>query len=84
MKKAAGMEEERESEQDTAFRDLSGKAEIHAEKMKKRVLEIIEKLPLKCQTVFKMAYLEGLKNKQIAHTLRISENTVKTHKQICA
>jgi RNA polymerase sigma-70 factor (family 1) len=80
MKKALAWGEERESEQDTAFRDLSGKAEIHAEKMK-RVLDIMEELPLKCQTVFKMAYLEGLKNKQIAHTLRISENTVKTHKQ---
>jgi RNA polymerase sigma-70 factor (family 1) len=80
MKKAQAWGEERESEQDTAFRDLSEKAEIHAEKMK-RVLEIMEKLPLKCQTVFKMAYLEGLKNKQIAHTLCISENTVKTHKQ---
>ena len=81
MKKALAWGEKRESEQDDDFeRDLSGKAEIHAEKME-RVLNIVEKLPLKCRTVFKMAYLEGLKNKHIALTLRISENTVKTHKQ---
>ncbi len=81
MKKALAWGEERESEQHDDFdRDLLGKAEIHAEKMK-RVIDIMEKLPLKCRKVFKMAYLDGFKNKQIAHTLRISENTVKTHKQ---
>ena len=82
MKKAVAWGEERESEQVEAFEEnLQEKAEIHAEKMKK-VLDAMEKLPLKCRQVFKMAYFEGLKNKEIANSLDISENTVKTHKKL--
>lgn len=42
---------------------------------------IISTLPDGCQTIFKMGYLEGLKNNEIAQQLGISINTVKTQKQ---
>ena len=45
-----------------------------------RIEAEIENLPNQCRKVFKMAYFEGLKNKQIAEYLKISENTVTNHK----
>jgi RNA polymerase sigma-70 factor (ECF subfamily) len=45
--------------------------EIHAE---------IEKFPEKRRHIFKLAYLEGLKNEEIANMLNISISTVKTQK----
>ncbi|WP_165585869.1 RNA polymerase sigma-70 factor [Pedobacter nototheniae] len=42
---------------------------------------IISTLPENCQRIFKMGYLEGLKNQQIADKLGISINTVKTQKK---
>jgi RNA polymerase sigma factor (sigma-70 family) len=41
----------------------------------------IQKLPSSCQQIFRMGYLEGLTNPEIAETLSISINTVKTQKQ---
>jgi RNA polymerase sigma-70 factor (family 1) len=43
--------------------------------------KIITTLPTNCQTIFKMGYLEGLKNPQIAAELGITVNTVKTQKK---
>nr|WP_162988706.1 RNA polymerase sigma-70 factor [Pedobacter schmidteae] len=43
--------------------------------------KIITTLPENCQKVFRMGYLEGLKNPQIAAELGISVNTVKTQKK---
>lgn len=43
--------------------------------------KIITTLPDNCQRIFRMGYLEGLKNPQIAEELGISVNTVKTQKQ---
>jgi RNA polymerase sigma-70 factor (family 1) len=43
--------------------------------------KIITSLPEGCQRIFKMGYLEGLKNPQIAAQLGISINTVKTQKK---
>lgn len=40
----------------------------------------IENLPKQCQRVFKMSYLEGVKNEDIATHLNISYNTVRTQK----
>jgi RNA polymerase sigma-70 factor (family 1) len=40
----------------------------------------IEKLPEKRREVFKLAYIEGMKNDEIATHLRISIHTVKEHK----
>ncbi|MEE1945691.1 RNA polymerase sigma-70 factor [Pedobacter sp. KR3-3] len=41
----------------------------------------ITMLPKNCQLIFRMGYLEGLKNPQIAAELGISINTVKTQKK---
>ncbi|QJB30394.1 RNA polymerase sigma-70 factor [Chitinophaga oryzae] len=40
----------------------------------------IEQLPAQCKRVFKMGYLEGRKNEEIATALNISYNTVRTQK----
>lgn len=40
----------------------------------------IEQLPTQCRRVFKMSYLEGRKNEEIAGQLGISYNTVRTQK----
>jgi RNA polymerase sigma-70 factor (family 1) len=47
-------------------------AEIHS---------ALEKLPQGCRQVVQMAYLEGMKNKEIAAKLGVSVNTVKTQRQ---
>lgn len=39
----------------------------------------INALPPQCQLVFKLSRQEGLSNKQIAETLNLSENTIKSH-----
>jgi len=44
---------------------------IHAE---------IEKLPRSCRTVFKMAYLDGMSNTQIAEALGINNQSVRNYK----
>jgi len=41
----------------------------------------IEGLPRSCRNVFKMAYLEGLSNGQIAEVLQINNQSVRNHKQ---
>jgi len=41
----------------------------------------LESLPTGCANVCKMAYLEGRKNQEIADTLGVSINTIKTQKQ---
>jgi RNA polymerase sigma-70 factor (ECF subfamily) len=52
---------------------------IKAELMQEIYAEI-EKLPEKRRMVFKMAYIEGLKNDEIATEMAISIHTVKEHK----
>ena len=52
---------------------------IRAELMQEIYGEI-EKLPEKRRMVFKMAYVEGLKNDEIAEQMNISIHTVKEHK----
>ena len=52
---------------------------IRAELMQEIYSEI-EKLPERRRDVFKMAYLDGLKNEEIAHQMNISIHTVKEHK----
>ena len=52
---------------------------IKAELMQEIYAEI-EKLPEKRRMVFKMAYLEGMKNDEIASYMDISIHTVKEHK----
>ena len=47
----------------------------------KAIYEEIEKLPRSCRQVFKMAYLDGLSNSEIAETLSINNQSVRNHKQ---
>jgi len=47
----------------------------------KSIHKEIEKLPRSCRNVFKMAYLEGLSNSEIAETLQINNQSVRNHKQ---
>lgn len=81
MKKAEAWGELFEMEQ---FAKGSGAEDveygIHAEKLQ-RVYEEIENLPLRCRRIFKMAYIERIKNKEIALLLGIAENTVKSQKK---
>lgn len=44
------------------------------------IYEEIENLPGKCQKVFKMSYVDRLKNEDIANQLQITLQTVKNHK----
>lgn len=46
--------------------------------MRQRLLEAIDQLPEKCKQIFMMSCLEGLKYKDVASQMGISENTVKT------
>ncbi|MDQ7949077.1 MAG: RNA polymerase sigma-70 factor [Pedobacter sp.] len=52
------------------------RAEVVAE-----LYQVMTTLPKNCQQIFRMGYLEGLKNPQIAAELGISINTVKTQKK---
>lgn len=45
-----------------------------------QLYEEIEQLPTQCRRIFKMSYLEGRKNEDIANTLEISYNTVRAQK----
>lgn len=47
--------------------------------LKKMIKEAVAGLPPKCRKVFKLSYYFNLKNKEIAHKLNISENTVEKH-----
>ncbi len=45
------------------------------------IARVVEGLPDSCQHIFKLSYLEGLSNQEIADRLSISINTIKTQKQ---
>jgi RNA polymerase sigma-70 factor (ECF subfamily) len=52
------------------------KAEVLAQ-----IHQALQSLPVECQRIIRMGYIDGLKNQQIADTLEISINTVKTQKK---
>lgn len=51
------------------------RAEVQAE-----ILRAVDELPEKMRRIFKLGFLEGMPNREIAKTLSISVNTVKTQK----
>ena len=53
---------------------------IHAEVLAE-IHRALESLPESCQRISRMGYLDGMKNHEIATTLGVSVNTVKTQKQ---
>ncbi|WP_199121100.1 RNA polymerase sigma-70 factor [Pedobacter sp. ASV28] len=62
--------------EDPVALNLMIKSEVLAE-----IHKILVTLPKNCQQIFRMGYLEGLKNQEIASALGISINTVKTQKK---
>ena len=60
--------------------DVLLKEDVKTEVLK-LIYEEIENLPKSCRKVFKMAYLEGLSNSEIAETLKINNQSVRNHKQ---
>lgn len=51
---------------------------IETSDTEKIVTEVIKKLPEQCRKIFELSRYEDKSNKEIAHHLKISENTVKT------
>lgn len=45
------------------------------------IARVVSNLPDACQHIFKLSYLDGLSNQEIADELAISVNTIKTQKQ---
>ena len=45
-----------------------------------QIYDAIEALPSQCKKVFKLCYVEGLSNSEVAERFSISVNTVKNHK----
>lgn len=62
--------------EEAAALNLMIKSEVLSE-----INKILLSLPDGCQQVFRMGYLDGLKNQEIADALGISINTVKTQKK---
>ncbi len=54
--------------------------EIEQQEIYKLVYQLVESLPDKCREVFEL-HLQGKKNSEIAEVLKISVETVKTHKK---
>jgi RNA polymerase sigma-70 factor (family 1) len=52
--------------------------EIYTVELQYRISEVINSLPAKCQRIFKMNRLEGIKNDEIAAQLNLSKRTVET------
>lgn len=69
-----------DSENNTPINEMALENIIKAEVLGEIYLAI-EQLPQGCRQVLKLAYFENLKNEEIAQSLGISINTVKTQKQ---
>lgn len=53
-------------------------SEINMVELQQRIFDVIDGLPAKCQLIFKMNRLQGLKNEEIATQLNLSKRTVET------
>jgi RNA polymerase sigma-70 factor (ECF subfamily) len=54
--------------------------EVIREEVLQQIQAAVELLPYHCRQVFKMCYLEGLSNTEVAERFRLSVHTVKNHK----
>ncbi|MDR2282652.1 MAG: RNA polymerase sigma-70 factor [Sphingobacterium sp.] len=61
---------------DTDYEHKIIRAEFMAE-----IARVVDGLPDSCQHIFKLSYLDGFSNQEIAEQLAISVNTIKTQKQ---
>jgi len=59
--------------------DHSTQSLIETRELERLIDHEISQLPPQCQTVFTLSRKSMLSNKEIAHTLQISENTVEQH-----
>lgn len=69
---------------DCALQDYCGESncteeDIALSELVEELDMLVEKLPCRCREVFKLSREEGLKNKQIAQQLNISERAVEYH-----
>lgn len=58
---------------------LSPERALLIRELQQQIDNSINALPPQCKIVFKLSRQEGLSNKEIAQTLNLSENTVKSH-----
>ncbi|MES2827068.1 MAG: RNA polymerase sigma-70 factor [Bacteroidota bacterium] len=58
---------------------LSPERALILRELQQQIDNSINALPPQCQIVFKLSRQDGLSNKEIADTLNLSENTVKSH-----
>jgi len=59
--------------------NLSPERTLIIRELQEQIDRSINALPPQCRLVFKLSRQEGLSNKEIADTLSVSENTVKSH-----
>lgn len=52
---------------------------IEEQELRKEIYDVIGELPERCRDVFRMSYLQGMKNQDIAEVLDISRKTVEAH-----
>lgn len=69
------LQPEAENADLTSFDPVLSEAEIL-----QQLYTEIEQLPTQCRRIFKMSYLEGMKNEDIAQALQLSYNTVRSQK----
>jgi RNA polymerase sigma-70 factor, Bacteroides expansion family 1 len=67
--------------QPDTFEESEVMAKIIRSEVLNEIYTIIQSMPAGCKEVFRLGYLEGLTNLEIAERLNISVNTVKTQKQ---
>src|SRR5690606_15326894 len=71
----------REANQEEAFEESKVMHNIIRAEVMDEVFRVMQTLPEGCKSVFRLGYLEGLTNPEIAKELNVSVNTVKTQKQ---
>ena len=57
---------------------ITEEEEIMDTELEYRIFQIVSKLPLQCQKIFRMSRIEGKQNREIAHILDLSVRTVET------
>ena len=75
------LEVERKYLEQVAFEQESSEdleARIMETELEHRIFQIVSELPAKCQVIFRMSRVKGIKNKEIAKSLDISIRTVET------
>ena len=59
--------------------DLSEKIEM--DEIAEAIDRMVEKMPERRRKVFRLSWIEGMENKEIAEQMRVAESTVRTHLQ---